>query len=177
MQNKSVLALIWKLYEESVFFTEEEQDIIYKYFLPTYFSNKRFLERHESYVSKPVFGREGSGVSIYENDELLAEDKTEYYFEQRKIYQQYIEMPDYTIDTWDGPYTGKLLIGSHCISGRAKRLILRVGEKITETYQCLLGLQLKDKVNKELIICDELFRLCIKQLLWLDVKSSLSFVF
>ena len=37
-------------------------------------------------------------------------------------------MPDYTIDTWDGPYTGKLLIGSHCISGRAAGLFLRVGE-------------------------------------------------
>ena len=42
MQNKSVLALIWKLYEESVFFTEEEQDIIYKYFLPTYFQISDF---------------------------------------------------------------------------------------------------------------------------------------
>ena len=143
MQNKSVLALIWKLYEESVFFTEEEQDIIYKYFLPTYFSNKRFLERHESYVSKPVFGREGGGVSIYENDELLAEDKTEYYFEQRKIYQQYIEMPEYTIDTWDGPYTGKLLIGSHCISGRAAGLFLRVGEKITGNLSMFTGVTIE----------------------------------
>ncbi|WP_217609162.1 glutathionylspermidine synthase family protein, partial [Bacillus sp. GbtcB10] len=87
--------------------------IIQKYFLPTYFTNKTFIEKNESYVSKPLYGREGGGVSIYENDKLLAEDKTEYYFEQRKIYQQYIEMPDYTIDTWDGPYTGKLLIGSH----------------------------------------------------------------
>ena len=142
-KTKSVLALIWKLYEESVFFTEEEQDIIYKYFLPNIFSNKRFLERHESYVSKPVFGREGSGVSIYENDELLAEDKTEYYFEQRKIYQQYIEMPDYTIDTWDGPYTGKLLIGSHCISGRAAGLFLRVGEKITGNLSMFTGVTIE----------------------------------
>ena len=122
MQNKSVLALIWQLYEEEVFFEGEERGIIQKYFLPTYFTNKPFIERNESYVSKPLYGREGGGVSIYENNELLAEDKTEYYFEQRKIYQQYVEMPDYTIDTWDGPYTGKLLIGSHCISGRAAGL-------------------------------------------------------
>ena len=26
-------------------------------------------------------------------------------------------MPDCTIDTWDGDYTGKLLIGSHLIGG------------------------------------------------------------
>ena len=97
MQNKSVLALIWQLYEEEVFFKEEERGIIQKYFLPTYFTNKPFIERNESYVSKPLYGREGGGVSIYENNELLAEDKTEYYFEQRKIYQQYIEMPDYTM--------------------------------------------------------------------------------
>ena len=122
MQNKSVLALIWQLYEDEVFFGDEERETIQKYFLPTYFTNKPFIERNESYVSKPLYGREGGGVSIFENNELLAEDKTEYYFEQRKIYQQYIEMPDYTIDTWDGPYTGKLLIGSHCISGRAAGL-------------------------------------------------------
>ena len=48
MQNKSVLALIWQLYEEEVFFKEEERGIIQKYFLPTYFTNKPFIERNES---------------------------------------------------------------------------------------------------------------------------------
>ena len=32
MQNKSVLALIWQLYEEEVFFEEEERGIIQNYF-------------------------------------------------------------------------------------------------------------------------------------------------
>lgn len=45
MQNKSVLALIWQLYEEEVFFEEEERGIIQKYFLPTYFTNKTFIEK------------------------------------------------------------------------------------------------------------------------------------
>ncbi|WP_439876433.1 glutathionylspermidine synthase family protein [Bacillus mycoides] len=143
MQNKGMLALIWQLYEDQVFFDKEEREIIKKYFLPTYFTNKRFLERKESYVSKPLFGREGGGVSIYDNDELLAEDQTEYYFEQRKIYQQYVDMPDYTIDTWDGPYTGKLLIGSHCISGRAAGLFLRVGEKITGNLSMFIGVTIE----------------------------------
>lgn len=75
MQNKSVLALIWKLYEESVSLQKKSKTLFINTFYQHIFSNKRFLERHESYVSKPVFGREGGGVSIYENDELLAEDK------------------------------------------------------------------------------------------------------
>ncbi|MGR5939336.1 glutathionylspermidine synthase family protein [Bacillus pacificus] len=93
-KNKSVLALIWQLYEEEVFFEEEERGIIQNYFLPTYFTNKPFIERNESYVSKPLYGREGGGVSIYENNELLAEDKTEYYLNMENISATYIEMPE-----------------------------------------------------------------------------------
>ena len=49
-------------------------------------------------------------------------------------------MPDCTIDTWDGDYTGKLLIGSHLIGGEPAGLFLRVGERITGNLSMFIGI-------------------------------------
>ncbi|KFK76633.1 glutathionylspermidine synthase preATP-grasp family protein [Bacillus cereus] len=140
IQNKGVLALIWQLHEQNQWFTEQEHAIIEKYFLPTYFSKDRFEENNIDYVKKATFGREGGGVSIINQGKEVAADKTPYYDQQHKIYQKYIEMPDCTIDTWDGDYTGKLLIGSHLIGGEAAGLFLRVGEKITGNLSMFIGI-------------------------------------
>lgn len=140
IQNKGVLALIWQLHEQNQWFTEQEHAIIEKYFLPTYFSKDRFEENNIDYVKKANFGREGGGVSIINQGKEVAADKTPYYDQQHKIYQKYIEMPDCTIDTWDGDYTGKLLIGSHLIGGEAAGLFLRVGEKITGNLSMFIGI-------------------------------------
>ncbi|OWT48977.1 glutathionylspermidine synthase family protein [Bacillus sp. K2I17] len=140
IQNKGVLALIWQLYEQNKWFTEQEHAIIEKYFLPTYFSKDKFEENNIDYVKKATFGREGAGVSIINQGKEVAADKTPYYDQQHKIYQKYIEMPDCKIDTWDGDYTGKLLIGSHLIGGEAAGLFLRVGEKITGNLSMFIGI-------------------------------------
>jgi len=141
IQTKTVLALIWELYEQdSPLFTNEEKEIIQRYFLPTYFSPERFISSQSAYVSKPIWGREGGGVSIIEREAVMAEDQTEYYYKQDKIYQQYIEMPDQAIGTWDGDYHGKLLIGSHAIGGTPAGIFLRVGEKITGNLSMFMGL-------------------------------------
>ncbi|OPD43750.1 glutathionylspermidine synthase [Bacillus cereus] len=140
IQNKGVLALIWQLHEQNQWFTEQEHAIIEKYFLPTYFSKDKFEENDIDYVKKATLGREGGGVSIINQGKEVAADKTPYYDQQYKIYQKYIEMPDCTIDTWDGEYTGKLLIGSHLIGGEAAGLFLRVGEKITGNLSMFIGI-------------------------------------
>ncbi|EOO70477.1 hypothetical protein IIC_04607 [Bacillus cereus VD021] len=140
IQNKGVLALIWQLHEQNKWFTEQEHKIIEKYFLPTYFSKNKFEENNIDYVKKATFGREGGGVSIINEGKEIAADKTPYYEQQHKIYQKYIEMPDCTIDTWDGDYTGKLLIGSHLIGGEPAGLFLRVGERITGNLSMFIGI-------------------------------------
>ncbi|PEW74444.1 glutathionylspermidine synthase [Bacillus thuringiensis] len=140
LQNKGVLALIWQLHEQNQWFTEQEHAIIEKYFLPTYFSKDKFEKNDIDYVKKATLGREGGGVSIINQGKEVAADKTPYYDQQHKIYQKYIEMPDCTIDTWDGEYTGKLLIGSHLIGGEAAGLFLRVGEKITGNLSMFIGI-------------------------------------
>jgi len=137
MQSKAIMAIIWELYEsKNSVFSKEELIIIKRHFLPTYFTSDKF---NDGYVSKPIFGREGGGVSIINDGELI-EDDTSYYYNQKKIYQQYIEMPDEEINTWDGVYKGKLLIGSFLINNEPSGLFLRVGEKITGNLSMFKGI-------------------------------------
>lgn len=146
IQTKTILAFIWELFEQdSPLYTKEEKEVIQQYFLPTYFSPEPFISSQTAYVAKPIWGREGGGVSIIENEEIIVEDQTEYYYQQDKIYQQYIEMPDQAIGTWDGDYHGKLLIGSHAIGGTPAGIFLRVGEKITGNLSMFMGLTVENQ--------------------------------
>lgn len=141
IQSKTVLALIWE-FSEAGYYSPEEVEWIHAHFLPTYFTAEPFVSKGIAYVSKPIWGREGGGVSIVE-ESGIEEDRTEYYYNQKKIYQQYIEMPDQSIGTWDETYTGKLLFGSHMIGGEPAGLFLRVGERITGNLSMFMGITVK----------------------------------
>jgi glutathionylspermidine synthase len=140
MQSKAVMAIVYSfLSQASNFFTSEELSLIDKYFLPTYFDDRVFKE--QAYVAKPFWGREGGGISIFDHEKnVIDEDRMEYYYRQEKVYQKYIEMPETTISTWDGDYTGKLLIGSFVINGTPSGLFLRVGERIVGTSSMFCGI-------------------------------------
>lgn len=149
MQTKAVMALIWEFAENDRLdlFTREELDAIKKYFIPTYWTNEPFTAyKHNAipHVEKPVFGREGGGVKIFdENFSLVAKDEEDWYSEYAKVYQKYVEMPEFTIDTWDEPYTGKLLVGSFLIGQEAAGIFIRVGEKITGNLSMFCGVAVK----------------------------------
>lgn len=145
-QSKAFLAVMWDIYENHPqLLTKEELELIKKYVPRTYFSEEKFIQEGKKYVSKPVFGREGGGVSIIESDySVETEDRTPEYYNQPKIYQEYIEMPELTISTWDGAYTGKLLIGSHLIGNEPCGIFLRVGEKITGNLSMFVGVGIKN---------------------------------
>jgi glutathionylspermidine synthase len=130
MQSKAVMAIIWDFYvNRHEAFTLDELYDINEYFLPTSFDNHFTGEKH---VEKPVFGREGGGVVIFDEiNSVIEKDEENWYSEYNKIYQKYTPMPDFTLDTWGGEYTGKLLVGSFLIGGEPSGLFLRVGEKIT----------------------------------------------
>lgn len=138
-QSKAFLAVMWMILEdEPHLYTEEEQRFVKQYVPKTYFTEEKF--KGQKYVTKPLFGREGGGVTIMESDGTVDdEDRTPEYYNQRKIYQEYIEMPELTIGTWDGVYTGKLLIGSFFIGGEPSGFFLRVGEKITGNLSMFVG--------------------------------------
>jgi glutathionylspermidine synthase len=143
-QVKSLYAWIWQQYEEnSDVFSQEERKIIEKHFLPTYHTPQYFIKSQSSYVAKPIFGREGGGIEIVMFGEKSEKDETEYYVSQPKIYQKYREMLDVTVGTWDGPYTGKMLVGSHLMGGEPCGLFLRAGEKITGNLSMFFGISIK----------------------------------
>lgn len=132
-QNKGFYAWVWSLAEDKeALITDQARQTIKKHMLPTYFEKPQSFK---DYVVKPIFGREGNCVDIYKNNHLLFKDEeheaTHYYDQQPKIYQQYIEMPELTVETWDGPYTGKWLIGSYMIGGVSCGLYHRVGHIVT----------------------------------------------
>lgn len=142
MQSKAVMAIIWSFYEQNRIdlFTEEELLDIKEFFIPTYTENV-FLSQNKKYVSKPILGREGGGVKIFDEiGNVIEKDEENWYNEWTNIHQEYVEMPDYTLDTWIGPYTGKLLIGSFLINGKSSGLFLRVGEKITGNLSMFCGI-------------------------------------
>lgn len=143
MQTKAVMAIIWQFASENRLdlFTQEELSDISEYFLPTYFDRRYFTDANEPYVRKPVFGREGGGVVILdENNMVVEKDEEEWYSEWSNIYQEYVEMPDFTVDTWAGEYTGKLLVGSFLIGGEPSGVFLRIGEKITGNLSMFCGI-------------------------------------
>ncbi|MEE5181126.1 glutathionylspermidine synthase family protein [Bacillus subtilis] len=147
MQSKAVMAVVWGFASDNRldFFTQEELSDISKYFLPTYFSKEYFTEDGTPYVEKPIFGREGGGVKILdENSNIVEKDEEDWYSEWSKIYQQYVEMPEMAVDTWAGKYTGKLLVGSFLIGGEPSGVFLRVGEKITGNLSMFCGVAVNE---------------------------------
>lgn len=90
LQNKAVQVVIWGLHEQNnPFFTEEEHRWIGDYFLPTFLEPDPFIESGVSYVKKPVFGREGDTVEIFdENNKLAMKDSHESYANHLPVYQK-----------------------------------------------------------------------------------------
>jgi glutathionylspermidine synthase len=129
-QTKALQALIWNLHEAGEFYTDEEHDVIEAYMLPTDLEN-RFAGR-AAYVSKPVFGREGGAVTLYDADGTPADrDGEELYWDQPMVYQERVELPVIGLETERGRTEGRLLWGSFLVGGRASAIIARAGGPIT----------------------------------------------
>lgn len=129
-QTKALQALIWNLHESGQFFSEKEHEVIERYMLPTYLENR--FAGQSPFVTKPIFGREGGGVTLHHpSGEPIDRDREAFYWDQPMIYQQLVEMESVTVETLKGPYQGHLLWGSFLIGGRASGIVARVGGKIT----------------------------------------------
>jgi glutathionylspermidine synthase len=129
-QTKALQALIWNLHEEGQFFTPEEHETIHTYVLPTFFEDR--FQGRTPYVTKPIFGREGGGVTLRNREgEAVERDHEGEYWEQMMIYQERVELQPLDVETEQGTYSGHLLWGSFLIDGRASALVARVGGAIT----------------------------------------------
>lgn len=141
-QSKALLSLIWNLHEVGEFYTPNEHQLIEKYMLPTYMENQ-FLNK-SPYVTKPIFGREGGAVCLYEADGVIVErDKDDYYWEQPMVYQKRVEMEEVECNTENGLYRGRLLWGSFLVGGKASAISARIGERITGNLACFLPTGIK----------------------------------
>lgn len=142
-QSKGLQALIWNLHEKGDFFTDEEQTIIAEYMLPTYFEN-RFLHR-EPYVTKPIFGREGGAVTIYDRDgSVVSRDKENFYWDQELVYQRYVDLEPVQVETMEGMCEGRVIWGAFLINGAPTAVSARLGGHITDDMAYFLPLKYKD---------------------------------
>jgi len=142
VQSKGVQALIWNLHQKGVFFTLEEHEWIGQYILPTYFENM-FLGK-EAYVKKPVFGREGGGVTLFNKDGVKQDGDTGgLYGNQPMVYQKAVDLPAIQVETEKGSFAGRLLWGSFVMGGEPSALIARVGGRITNNGSYYLPIGLK----------------------------------
>jgi len=136
-QSKALLSLIWNLHEVGEFYTTHEHQLIEKYMLPTYMENQ-FLNK-SPYVTKPIFGREGGAVCLFEANGVMVErDKDSDYWYQPMIYQKRVEMEEVECYTENGLYNGRLLWGSFLVGGKASAISARIGERITGNLACFL---------------------------------------
>jgi glutathionylspermidine synthase len=145
LQSKAVLAVIWGLHEErSLYFTEEEHEWIARYFLPTYLEPDLFLENNEMFVQKPVFGREGDTVRIFdEKGRLLDQDKHTTYEQYTSVYQKYVLLPIMKFKSQKGTIEGHRMTGTFIINGQPSAFGYRVGNRITDNLSYFLPSALK----------------------------------
>lgn len=144
LQSKAVQAVIWGLMEmDHSFYTEEEKQWIRRYFLPTYLEEDYFMNKGIRYVKKPCFGREGDTVEIFHGKRKLMEDSHKTYKDSAPVFQQYVELPTYEIQTLKGKKEAKLLIGSFFINGKASGIGIRAGNQITDNDAYFLPLGMK----------------------------------
>ena len=130
-QTKALQALIWNLYEAREFFNPAEREVISSYMLPTYLENR--FEGICPYVTKPILGREGGSVSIYDTDgTLLHQSPDQSYQKQMMVFQKFVEMETITVETIEGQRRGFPVWGSFLIGGKASAVNVRVGDCITD---------------------------------------------
>ena len=83
--------IIWKLYEECVYFDIDERQMIESYMLPTYMDPP---DDNEPYVCKSVYGAEGDSIAIMSSDgKPTTRSGCNTYSDQAMVYQKYAELP------------------------------------------------------------------------------------
>ncbi|KAA9017970.1 glutathionylspermidine synthase family protein [Niallia endozanthoxylica] len=151
LQSKAVMALIWGLHEEKhSFFTEEEHYWIHTYFLPTYLDKDYFLEQGISYVKKPSFGREGDTIEIFTGSgEKIDEDSHKTYRDSLPVYQQFIRLPETSVQTEQGKKNVHYMYGCFYINGQASAMGIRAGRQITDNEAYFLPVGIENKEEKQ----------------------------
>ncbi|MEH7495113.1 glutathionylspermidine synthase family protein [Neobacillus niacini] len=143
LQPKSIQCLIWGLAENDGFFTKEEQEWIKTYMLPTYLEADGF-SGSASYVQKPSFGREGDTITIWDtHSKVDVQNPFQTYNNELPVYQSYVPLPVFSLETEKGIEELSLVFGSFLIAGKPSSIGIRAGGKITgnESYYLPVGIE------------------------------------
>ena len=141
-QSKALQALIWQLYEAEEFLTKQERQLVQTYMLPTYRQNV-FLGK-VSYVRKPLWGREGGGVTLHAADgSLLAGSRGGWH--GAAIYQQAVELERMQVMTEKGLQEGRRLWGVFVAGGSFAGLLVRLGAAITDDQAWMTPVYLSEE--------------------------------
>ncbi len=140
MQNKALMSVIWGLHEEgSPFYSEEEHGWVEDHFLPTYLEPDSFIDKGEKYVQKPVFGREGDTVEIFDGCGVkVDENQQKSYSNYLSVYQKFVELPITKIKTESGEKEGHFMVGTFLLNGAPSAFGFRVGNQITNNLSYFL---------------------------------------
>lgn len=139
IQSKLAQAVIWGLMESKQYFNEAEREIIQDIFLPSYADLPQDGNR---WVCKPVFGREGNSVTIYDpNGQKMEESIWQDYTDQPMLYQKCLDMPQIAYRNKDGEMIEGYAINTCFITGDSVGAVgMRVGGKITDAWARFLPL-------------------------------------
>jgi glutathionylspermidine synthase len=144
LQSKAVQALIWGLHEEGNYFTDDEHEIIERYFLPTYLDADVFINDNRPYVKKPSFGREGDTVEIYNGlGENINEEKLKNYRDHLPVFQAFHPLPKAQVRTTSGEKQVHLMYGCFLLNNKAGAIGIRAGGEITNnlSYYLPIGME------------------------------------
>lgn len=119
--NKSILAVLWKLFGND---PERSQLLI-----PAYFIDER-PEGMTNYVVKPIFGREGASVTVVENGKTVLQTEGSYGTEGF-ICQEYVPPPNYPgLNRDGGTEDNHPVLGIWMIDGEPGGLGIRESEGV-----------------------------------------------
>ena len=124
MQDKRLFAIMTNFDNRFGFYTREELLAIYR-MIPLTSTDKR-LNLSEKVIAKPIYGREGYGISVFNKFEAhTIEDKDEEY-----IYQNFIEQPTVEAETVEGDkLTGYVTYSVFLLNGEPTALYSRFSPK------------------------------------------------
>lgn len=157
MQCKAFQALVWALHTDTDFFTNSENEIIQQYMIPSYFDEYDFNKNAipgTAYVKKPIWGREGSGITIVKtadneklSEKLNVQIEYEKYVENEDeivqaessayLYQQFINSKKTILTTDSGSTEGYLTLSCFMLGKEASAVYSRFSEDViagTEAY-------------------------------------------
>jgi glutathionylspermidine synthase len=135
LQSKATQALIWGLYERGELFDDAERDAIARVFLPTYLDRP---SDGETYVRKPVLGREGIGVAVIDphGDEIARGERAPLaYGEQPVVYQRFVRAPRRHVRRADGAVVdAEELLTCFIVGGRPSAVGMRLGGPVIDAW-------------------------------------------